>query len=62
MATTKEEILQLIQKLPADVTSEDIQYHIYVREKIGKGLKDFEAGRVLSQAQVEEKMAKWLQP
>ena len=62
MATTKEEIIRLIQNLPADVTSEDIQYHIYVREKIEKGLKDFESGRVLSQSQVEEKMAKWLQP
>jgi len=61
MATTKEEIIRLIQNLPADVTSEDIQYHIYVREKIEKGLKDFESGRVLFQSQVEEKMAKRLQ-
>ncbi len=62
MANPKEEALQLIQSLPADSTFEDIQYHLYVREKVGKGMKDFEAGKTLSQAQVEEKMAKWLNP
>lgn len=62
MATPKEEILQLIQKLPPDATAEDIQYHIYVREKVEKGLQDAGEGRTLTQAQVEEKMAKWLTP
>lgn len=60
--TAKEEAIQLIQKLPSDATLEDIQYHLYVREKVEKGIKDFEAGQTLSQAQVEEKMAKWLNP
>ena len=41
MANPKEEALQLIQSLPADSTFEDIQYHLYVREKVGKGMKDF---------------------
>ena len=43
-----------------DVTLEDIQYHIYVCQKIERGLKDADAGRVLSQAEVERRMAKWL--
>jgi len=62
MSNAKDEVIQLIQKLPADATFEDIQYHIYVREKVEKGLKDVQEGRTLSQAQVEEKMAKWLNP
>jgi predicted transcriptional regulator len=62
MSNPKDEALQLIQNLPADSTFEDIQYHIYVREKVEKGLKDIEAGHTLTQAQVEEKMAKWLNP
>ncbi len=62
MAQPKDEALQIIQNLPEDSTFGDIQYHLYVREKVEKGLKDFEAGRTLTQAQVEEKMAKWLNP
>jgi hypothetical protein len=62
MSNPKDEVLQLIQNLPADSTFEDIQYHIYVREKVEKGLKDFEVGRTLTQTQIEEKMAKWLNP
>jgi predicted transcriptional regulator len=62
MESPKNEALQLIQNLPEDSTFEDIQYHLYVREKVEKGLKDFEAGRSLTQAQVEEKMGKWLNP
>jgi hypothetical protein len=62
MSNVKDEIIQLIQKLPANTTFEDIQYHIYVREKVEKGLQDVQEGRTLSQVQVEEKMAKWLNP
>lgn len=62
MPNAKDEVIRLIQKLPADATFEDIQYHIYVREKVEKGLKDVQEGRTLSQVQVEEKMAKWLNP
>jgi predicted transcriptional regulator len=42
------------------VSFEDIQYHIYVREKIERGLKDIEEGRLLSQEEVEQRMSKWL--
>ena len=39
---------------------EDIQYHIYVRQKIEQGLADVEAGRVVSHAEVQQRLAKWL--
>ncbi len=62
MATDKEEVLQLIKNLPSDATFEDNQYHIYIREKVEKGLEDIRAGRILSHIEVQEKMAKWLKP
>ncbi len=62
MSNAKDEVIQILQKLPADATYEDIQYHIYVREKVEKGLQDSQACRTLTQFQVEEKMAKWLNP
>jgi len=42
------------------MTFEDIRYHIHVREKIERGRKDIQEGRVLSQEEVEERMSKWL--
>ncbi len=60
MNTAKEEVKKLLDRIPDDATFEDIQYHIYVREKIEKGLKDVREGRVISQEEVEKRMSKWL--
>ena len=42
MATAKDEIRKLLDRLPDDASLEDIQYHIYVREKVDKAQKYFE--------------------
>jgi predicted transcriptional regulator len=59
MATAKEQVRKLLDQIPDDSSFEDIQYHIYVREKIERGLKDAEEGRVLSQEEAERRMSKW---
>lgn len=60
MQTPKYEVGKLLTRLPDDCTLEDIQYHLYVLQKIKRGLKDVEEGRVYTQEEVEKKMAKWL--
>lgn len=60
MKTAKKEVKRLLDRIPDDSTFEDIQYHIYVREKIERGLKDVEEGRVLTQKEVEKRLSKWL--
>ncbi|MEH1861460.1 MAG: hypothetical protein V7L21_26455 [Nostoc sp.] len=56
----KEEARRLIDKLPENLTWDDLMYEIYVRQAIEAGLNDSEAGRVVS---VEEVRAKFgLQP
>ena len=60
MNTAKEEVRKMLERLPDDASFEDIQYHIYVREKIERGLKDIQEGHVLTQEDVEERMSKWL--
>jgi len=49
MSTAKEEVHALLTKLPDDCSLEDIQYHLYVIEKVRDGLEvaDF-AGRNFS--------------
>ena len=60
MRTAKKEVQKMLEQLPDNVSLEDIQYHIYVREKIERGLKDIQEGHVLSQEEIEERMSRWL--
>jgi predicted transcriptional regulator len=60
MSTAKEEVRKMLDQIPDDASFEDIQYHIYVREKIESGLRDIKEGHVLSQEEVEQRMSKWL--
>ena len=62
MSAPKDEVRQLLDRLPEEASLEDIQYHIYVRQKIQSGLDDVGAGRVLSEEEVEKRLAKWLEP
>jgi predicted transcriptional regulator len=56
--TAKETVRRLLDDLPDNASLEDIQYHIYVREKIERGLRDVEAGRVVDQNEAKRRMAK----
>ena len=60
MKPAKKEVSDLLSRLPEDCSLDDIQYHLYVLQKIERGLSDIENGRVLSQDEVEKRMSKWL--
>lgn len=60
MSPLKEQVIELIKSLPDDCTWEDIQYHIYVREKVERGIRDVDEGKVLTHDEVEKEMKKWL--
>ena len=59
MSNAKQEVRSLLQKLPDDCTFEDIQYHLYVIEKINKGLKRAKQEGVISQLEAERRLGKW---
>jgi hypothetical protein len=56
----KDEAIDLIKSLPEYSTFEDIQYHLYVREKVERGLRAIADGDVVSQDQAEKKVKQWL--
>jgi hypothetical protein len=60
MKTAKEEIRGILERLPEDASFEDIQYHIYVCQKVARGEADAREDRTLTQAQVEERLTRWL--
>jgi len=60
MRSAKLEVSKLIDALPDDCSLDDIQYHLYVLQKVERGLKDGEAGRTFTQEEVGKRAAKWL--
>lgn len=56
----KREVAELLAQLPEDSTLEDIQYHLYVLEKVKHGQADIAMGRTYTQAEVGAKLQKWL--
>ncbi len=60
MQTAKQEVKEILSRLPDDTTLEDIQYHLYVLQKIERGLDDVRKGRVYSHEEIEKRMSKWL--
>ena len=60
MSAVKQEAQDMIQNLPDNCTYEDIQYHLYVVEKIKNGISRVEHGEVISHQDAKQRMAKWL--
>jgi len=60
MSTAKAEVEGLLRTLPDDATLEDIQYHLYVLEKVKKGEERAAKEGILDQDDVTERMRKWL--
>ncbi len=46
----------MIKELPEEVPRDDLMYRIYVRQKIEKGLKDSEAGKIRSTEQLRREL------
>lgn len=60
MVTAKEEVESLLNKLPDDCSLEDIQYHLYVIEKVRHGLDAADSQGTLPQDEAERQLGKWL--
>jgi len=60
MSPAKRQALALIKSLPDDCTLEEIQYHLYVREKVERGMQAVRDGRVVPQAEAEKRVKAWL--
>jgi hypothetical protein len=60
MQIAKQQVATMLQQLPDDCSLEDIQYHLYVIEKIKNGVARAEAEGVISQHDAERNLAKWI--
>ena len=60
MSTAKQEVEQLLHKLPENCSLEDVQYHIYVLDKVRRGLEEARQQGTLSQQEAEARLGPWL--
>ena len=58
--TAKEASLEVIQRLPDDVDLEDILHALYVRQRIERGIKEADEGRLMPHDEVMRKSRSWL--
>ncbi len=49
MPTVKDEVRRVIDRLPDDATWEDVQYSIYVLQRIERGRREAADGKILDE-------------
>lgn len=59
MGKEKAEALELIRRLPEEVTTDVIMEELYFKRQVDKGLRDVAEGRVLSHQELKERIGRW---
>ncbi|NOT86145.1 MAG: hypothetical protein HOP02_15510 [Methylococcaceae bacterium] len=60
MSNPKAEVASMLAVLSDDVSFEDIQYHLYVLEKVKRGLDRVEAEGAIAHEEAKKRLHKWL--
>jgi predicted transcriptional regulator len=55
--TVKEQVRKMIEQLPEECSVEDVQYQLYVIEKVRRGLKSIDTGRGIPHDEVRKRFA-----
>lgn len=58
--SVKQQVRKMLEHLPDTVTYEDVQYHLYIMQKVLAGDRRAEEEGTLTQDEVERQMAEWL--
>ena len=58
--STKEAVIDMIQKLPDNVTVPDIMAELYFRQKVDEGLRQLDEGHGVPHAKAKKQLGKWL--
>lgn len=58
--TAKEEVRSVVAALPDDATFEEIQYSIYARQGVSRGLRDAQEDRTVTHEEARRRMSRWL--
>ena len=56
----KQQAIELIERLPENVTLEDIMEELFFKLQVDAALKELDEGKGIPHGDVERRMAKWL--
>lgn len=60
MPKVKEQVIQMIQTLPDNITLEDVMEELYFKLQVDAGMKELNEGKGISHEEVEKRMSRWL--
>jgi len=59
-SNAKQQVQKVLEQLPDDCSLEDVQYQLYVIQKIRARSELADKGQFISQVEAEKRMEKWL--
>ncbi len=60
MSKVKNEVIEMIERLPDDAGIADIMAELYFRLKVETGLKELDEGKGITQTVARDRLKKWL--
>ncbi|MBM4167261.1 MAG: hypothetical protein FJ218_10150 [Ignavibacteria bacterium] len=57
----KQMFTNILQQMNESATYDDMMYEIYLLQKVERGLKEIEEGKILSNEAVKKRLQKWLE-
>ena len=60
MASAKQTVMDVLNGMPEDCTLEDVQYQLYLRQKLNKSRQAAAEGRLVPHEKVKDRLSKWL--
>ncbi len=61
MEIAKAEVLKLVDRMPDSFDLEELQYRLYLRQKLEAAEEDIRAGRTLTHEEVVQETARWFE-
>lgn len=60
MSGVKQQVIQMIQSLPEEVSIDDIMAELYFKLQVDTGLRELDEGKGIPHEEIEKRMSKWL--
>jgi len=60
MDTTRNQIIEMIQQLPENVSTEDVMDELFIRLKVEKSIAELDAGKGIPHEEIKERYAECL--
>jgi ABC-type uncharacterized transport system ATPase subunit len=60
MLGVKQQVIDMIQALPEEITVDDIMAELYFKMQVDDGLKELDEGKGISHEEAKERLSKWL--